>query len=321
MNRWLSTLLCLLPFAAAAQDAYPAKPVVIVVPAAAGGPSDTLTRVLAAAMGPALGQTVLIDNSGGAGGIIGINKAAKARADGYTLLMYHIGMSTAPALYRKLPYDTLTDFDYIGQVADIPMTLVAKKATPSANFAEFLPYIRANRERITYAHAGIGSASFLCGLLFMSTTQTAFTQVPYKGTGPAMNDLIGGQVDFICDQAVNTVPQIKSGNIKVYGVTTSARLPSLPDVPTLDEQGLTGFNLVVWNGLYAPRGTPKPVLDKLVAALQAAVRDAAFKARLADLGADPAPPAKATPESLRELLKSEIDKWTPIIRKAGVYAD
>lgn len=316
----LVVFLLLAAAGAHAQD-YPSKPVIIVVPAAAGGPSDTLTRVLAAAMGPHLGQTMLIDNSGGAGGIIGINKAAKARADGYTLLMYHIGMSTAPALYRKLPYDTLNDFDYVGQVADIPMTLVAKKATPAASFAEFLAYIKANRERVTYAHAGIGSASFLCGLLFMSTIQTDFTQVPYKGTGPAMNDLVGGQVDFICDQAVNTVPQIKSGNIKVYGVTTSSRLPSLPGVPTLDEQGLAGFNLVVWNGLYAPRGTPKAALDRLVAALQAAVQDAAFRGRLADLGAEPASLAKATPDSLRALLAAEVDKWTPIIRKSGVHAD
>jgi tripartite-type tricarboxylate transporter receptor subunit TctC len=292
-----------------------------VVPAAAGGPTDTLTRVLAVAMSEPLKQQILIDNSGGAGGTIGVNKAAKARADGYTLLLYHIGMSTAPALYRKLPYDTLKDFDYIGQVADVPMMLIAKKATPSANFAEFLAYAKANKDKLTYANAGVGSASFLCGLLFMSTIQTSFTMVPYKGTGPAMNDLVGGQVDFMCDQTTNTVPQIKSGNVKAYGVTTLARLASLPDIPTLDEQGLTGFDLVVWNGLYAPKGTPKPALDKLVAALQSAVQAPAFRARLADLGAEPAPLAKATPESLGALLKSEIDKWAPIIRKSGVYAD
>src|SRR4051812_1000525 len=238
---------------ASAQE-FPAKPVVIVVPAAAGGPTDTLSRTLAAAMAPALKQQLLIDNSGGAGGIIGINKAAKARPDGYTLLVYHIGMATAPALYRKLPYDTLADFDYIGQVADVPMTVVAKKATAAASFPEFLAYIKANRDKVTYAHAGIGSASYLCGLLFMTSIDTQFTQVPYKGTGPAMNDLVGGQVDFMCDQTTNTVPQIKSGNVKVYGVTTARRLPSLPDVATLEEQGLKGFDLVVWNGLFAPKG-------------------------------------------------------------------
>jgi tripartite-type tricarboxylate transporter receptor subunit TctC len=201
------------------------------------------------------------------------------------------------------------------------MTLIATKKTPSANFAEFLVYAKANKDKLTYATAGVGSASYLCGLLFMSTIQTQFTTVPYKGTGPAMNDLVGGQVDFICDQTTNTVPQIKGGNVKVYGVTTAVRLPSLPDVPTLQEQGLAGFDLVVWNGLYAPKGTPKPALDKLVAALQAAVRNPAFKTRLADLGAEPVPVAKATPDSLRAKLTSEIDKWTPIIRKTGVYAD
>jgi len=310
----------LLGTTALAQE-YPVKPIVIVVPAAAGGPTDTLTRVLAAAMSEPLKQTILIDNTGGAGGTIGINKVAKARADGYTLLLYHVGMATSPALYRKLPYDTLNDFDYIGQVADVPMTLIATKKTPSASFAEFLVYARANKDKLTYATAGVGSASYLCGLLFMSTIQTQFTTVPYKGTGPAMNDLVGGQVDFICDQTTNTVPQIKAGAVKVYGVTTAARLRSLPDVPTLQEQGLAGFDLFVWNGLFAPRGTPKPALDKLVAALQVAVQSPAFRARLADLGAEPVPVGKATPESLRAMLRSEIDKWTPIIRKTGVYAD
>jgi tripartite-type tricarboxylate transporter receptor subunit TctC len=306
--------------AAVAQD-YPTKPVVIIVPAAPGGPTDTLTRVLAAAMAEPLRQQLIIENMGGAGGTIAINRAAKARPDGYTLLLYHVGMATSPALYRKLPYDTLNDFDYIGQVADIPMTLIAKKATPAANFAEFLAYAKANKDKVTYANAGIGSASFLCGLLFMSAIRTDFTMVPYKGTGPAMNDLVGGQVDFMCDQTANTVPQIKSGNVKVYAATTKSRLASLPDVPTLDELGLKDFELVVWNGLYAPKGIPKPVQQKLVAALQSAVQAPAFRTRLAELGAEPVPPAKATPESLGAMLKAEVEKWTPIIRQAGVSAD
>jgi tripartite-type tricarboxylate transporter receptor subunit TctC len=306
--------------AALAQD-YPAKPVVIIVPAAAGGPTDTLTRVLAGSMGEALKQQMIVENAGGAGGTIGVTKAAKSRADGYTLLLYHIGMATAPTLYRKLQYDTLNDFDYIGQVADVPMMLIAKKATPAANFAEFIAYAKANKDKVTYANAGVGSASYLCGLLFMSAVQADFTMVPYKGTGPAMNDLVGGQVDFMCDQTTNTVPQIKSGNVKAYGVTTASRIASFPNLPTLDEQGLKGFDLVVWNGLFAPKGTPKPVLDKLVAALQAAVQAPAFRARLADLGAEPVPPAKATPASLGTLLKAEVEKWAPIIKKSGVYAD
>jgi tripartite-type tricarboxylate transporter receptor subunit TctC len=303
-----------------AQD-YPSKPITIVVPAAAGGPTDTLARALSASMGPALKQTFIIDNSGGAGGIIGIDKGAKAKADGYTLLLYHLGMATSPALYKKLPYDTLNDFDYVGIVADVPMLLIAKKAMPAANFREFLDYVKANQDKINYSHAGVGSAAFLCGLLFMSSTQTKFTTIGYKGTGPAMTDLVGGQVDFMCDQATNSAPQVKSGNVKVYGVTTSTRLASLPDVPTLDEQGLKGFNLVVWNGLFAPRGTPKPALDKLVAALQVAVQDPAFRARMADLSSEAASVARATPEALRDLLKAEVEKWTPIIRKSGAHAD
>ncbi|HEU5177333.1 MAG TPA: tripartite tricarboxylate transporter substrate-binding protein, partial [Burkholderiales bacterium] len=224
-------------------------------------------------------------------------------------------------LYRKLQYDTLNDFDYIGQVADVPMMLIAKKATPANTFAEFLSYAKANKDKLTYANAGLGSASYLCGILFMSAIDTSFTMVPYKGTGPAMNDLVGGQVDFMCDQTTNTVPQIKSGNVKAYGVTTASRLASMPDMATLNEQGLKGFDLVVWNGLFGPKGMPRPAVEKLVAALQTAVQSAAFRARLADLGAEPVPLSKANPGSLGNLLKSEVDKWGPIIKKTGVFAD
>ena len=321
MKRVLAVALCiLLPAAAAAQD-YPTKPIIIIVPAAAGGPTDTLTRVLAQQMSDALKQQMIVENVGGAGGTIGINRAAKAKPDGYTLLLYHVGMATSPALYRKLQYDTLNDFDYIGQVADVPMMLIAKKSTPSANFAEFLSYARANKDKLTYANAGLGSASYLCGILFMSAIDTSFTMVPYKGTGPAMNDLVGGQVDFMCDQTTNTVPQIKSGNVKAYGVATTARLASMPDMPTLNEQGLKGFELVVWNGVFAPKGIPKAAQEKLVAALQTAVQAPVFRTRLADLGAEPVPVSKANPGSLGSLLKAEVDKWGPIIRKTGVFAD
>jgi len=321
MKRFLlGSLFVLVAGAAAAQD-YPTKPINIIVPAAAGGPTDTLTRVLAQAMGEALRQQMIIENVGGAGGTIGINRAAKARPDGYTLLLYHIGMATSPALYRKLQYDTLNDFDYIGQVADVPMMLIAKKTMQASTFAEFLPYAKANKDKLTYANAGLGSASYLCGILFMSAIDANFTMVPYKGTGPAMNDLVGGQVDFMCDQTTNTVPQIKSGNVKAYGVTTASRLASMPDLPTLDEQGLKGFDLVVWNGLFGPKGMPKPAVEKLVAALQTAVQSPAFRARLADLGAEPVPLSKANPGSLGNLLKAEVDKWGPIIRKTGTFAD
>jgi len=302
-------------------QAYPTRPITVVVPFPAGGPSDVIARIVAESMSKALGQQMVIENVGGAGGTIGINRAAKARPDGYTLLLYHIGMATSPALYRKLQYDTLNDFDYIGQVADVPMMLIAKKTTAATTFREFLPYAKANKDKLTYANAGLGSASYLCGILFMSAIDANFTMVPYKGTGPAMNDLVGGQVDFMCDQTTNTVPQIKSGNVKAYGVTTASRLASMPDLPTLDEQGLKGFDLVVWNGLFGPKGMPKPAVEKLVAALQTAVQSAAFRARLADLGAEPVPLSKANPGSLGNLLKSEVDKWGPIIRKTGTFAD
>ena len=318
--RFLPTLALLAGTWALAQD-YPTKPIAMVVPFAAGGPTDTLGRNLGVVLTKTLKQQIIVDNSGGAGGTIGINKVAKARNDGYTLLLMHIGMSTSPALYRKLPYDTLNDFEYIGQVADVPMTLLGKKALPPNNLKELLPYLKANRDKVTYANAGLGAASHLCGLLFMSQIQTDLTAVSYKGTAPAMTDLIGGQVELMCDQTTNTTQQIKAGTVKVYGVTSRQRIASLKDIPTLAEQGLKDFEVVVWHGLYAPKGTPKPVLDKLVTALQAAVQDPTFKARLAELGAEPVPVAKATPEALRTHLQAEINKWGPIIKKVGIYAD
>jgi tripartite-type tricarboxylate transporter receptor subunit TctC len=305
---------------ATAQD-YPSKPITFVVPFAAGGPTDTLARNLGVVMGPLLKQQIVIDNSAGAGGTIAANKVAKARPDGYTLLLAHIGMSTAPALYRKLPFDPLNDFEYIGQIADVPMTLIAYKGVPANNFKEFLAYAKANKDKLNYANAGLGAASHLCGLLFMTAIETDFNTIPYKGTAPAMTDLIGGQVQFMCDQTTNTTQQIKSGTVKVYGVTSKQRVPSLKEIPTLAEQGLPNFEVAVWHGLYAPKGTPKPVIDKLVAALQTAVQEQTFRVRLADLGAEPVSKDKATPESLRNHLKAEIDKWGPIIKKAGQYAD
>jgi tripartite-type tricarboxylate transporter receptor subunit TctC len=300
---------------------FPTKSITMIVPFAAGGPTDTLARNLGQVMGTTLKQQVIIDNSGGAGGTIGINKVAKARPDGYTVLLMHIGMSTAPALYRKLPYDTMNDFEPIGQVADVPMTLIAKKGMPANNFKELLGYVKANASKITYGNAGLGAASHLCGLLFQSAITTDLTTVPYKGTAPAMTDLIGGQIDLMCDQTTNTTQQIKAGTVKVYGVTTAKRLATLPDVPTLQESGLANFEVVVWHGLYAPKGTPKEALDKINQALQAAVKDATFRSRLAELGAEPVPVEKANPTALRNQLKAEIDKWGPIIKKAGVYAD
>ncbi len=320
LSRTLFSLLFAAAFGAGAQD-YPNKSITVIVPFAAGGPTDTLARNLGVTLTGSLKQQIVVDNSGGAGGTIGINKVAKAKPDGYTLLLMHIGMATAPALYRKLPYETLDDFEYIGQVADVPMTMLGKKTLPPNNLKELLPYLKANKGTLNYANAGLGAASHLCGLLFLSQAEADLTTVSYKGTAPAMVDLIGGQVDLMCDQTTNTTQQIKAGTVKVYGVTSAQRIASLKDVPTIAEQGMKNFEVVVWHGLYAPKGTPKPILDKLVAALQAAVQDAGFKARLAELGAEPVPLAKANPESLRIQLQSEVAKWAPVIKKAGIYAD
>jgi tripartite-type tricarboxylate transporter receptor subunit TctC len=326
MQRYVQKMLALVALAtlgaggASAQN-YPTKPVSLYIPFAAGGPTDTLGRNLAQVMGKSLKQTVIVENVVGAGGTIAVARAAKASPDGYTVLLHHIGMATAPALYRRLTFNPLTDFEYVGEVADVPMTLIGRGNFPAANLQELLTYAKANKNKMTYANAGLGAASHLCGLLFMNAIQTEFTTVPYKGTAPAMNDLLGGQVDLMCDQTTNTTSQIQAGKVKVYGVTTKARLASLPNVPTLDEQGLKDFEVVVWHGLYLPKGTSKPVIDRLVSALQDAVKDQDFNANLAKLGSEPVAPSRATPEHLRTFLKSEIEKWGPIIKKAGQYAD
>lgn len=305
---------------AGAQD-YPAKPVALMVPFAAGGPTDTVARSLAVGLGKALKQTVIVENVPGAGGTIAPTKLKGAAPDGYTLLLAHIGMSTAPALYRNLPFKPLEDFELVGQVVDVPMTLIARKDFPAKDFRDLLAYVKANKDKVTLANAGIGSASHLCGLLFMSTIQADMTTVPYKGTAPALNDILGGQVDLLCDQTTNTTQHIASGRVKAYGATSKARLDTMKDLPTLAEAGLPGFEVVVWHGVYAPKGTPKAVIDRLVPALQAAIAEAQFGQKMADLGSQVVPKDKATPDSLRAQLKSEIDRWTPIIRKAGVYAD
>ena len=305
----------------AAAQQYPTKPLTMLVPYAAGGPTDTVARVVAQAMSKPLGQTVIVENKPSAGGILAPEQVKNSKPDGYTILIHHIGMATVPALYRQLRFNPLTDFEYIGLINDVPMTLIARANFPANNFKEFLDYIKKNKDKVSYANAGIGAASHLCGMLFMSAIETDMLTVPYKGTAPAMNDLLGGQVDFMCDQTTNTTSQIKSGKVKVYGVTSAKRVPSLPEIPTLQEQGLKGFEVGIWHALYAPKGTPKAVVDKLVGALQDTVKDEGVRKKFADLGATTYPPDKATPAALQAHLKSEIDKWTPLIKKAGVYAD
>jgi tripartite-type tricarboxylate transporter receptor subunit TctC len=305
----------------AAAQQYPTRQINMLVPFAAGGPTDTVARVTAQAMSKPLGQTMIVENKPSAGGILAPEQVKNARPDGYTILIHHIGMATTVALYRQLRFNPLTDFEYIGLINEVPMTIIANEKVPAKGLKEFLAYIKANKDKVSYANAGIGAASHLCGMLFMSAIQTDFLTVPYKGTGPAMNDLLGGQVTFMCDQTTSTTSQIKGGKVKVYGVTAASRVASLPDVPTLQEQGLKGADVAIWHGLYAPKGTPKPVIDRLVSALQGAVQDADVRKRFADLGATTFPADKATPAALQAHLKSEIDKWGPLIRKAGVYAD
>ena len=316
----LAATLVLSGAQAVAQD-YPTKTITMIVPFAAGGPTDTVARLIGQSMTTTLGQQVIVENVGGAGGTLGAGRAARATPDGYTVFLHHIGQSTAPALYKKLTYSVFDDFEPIGLVTDVPMTLVAKKDFPAKDLKELIAYVKTNKDKVTYANAGLGAASHLCGMLFMSAIQTDVTTVPYKGTGPAMNDLLGGQVDFMCDQTTNTTSQIKAGKIKAYGVTTKTRVASLKDLPTLQEGGLKDFEVVVWHALYAPKSTPRPVLDKLTKALQVALKDPTVIQRFADLGTEPVKEARATPQALRAHLRAEVDKWDPIIKKAGIYAD
>jgi tripartite-type tricarboxylate transporter receptor subunit TctC len=307
--------------ATAQAQAFPDKPIIMVVPFAAGGPTDVVARMLAVPMGKSLGQTVLVENTVGAGGTIAATRVARATPNGYTIFLHHMGMATAPALYKKLNFDPLKDFEYVGQVLDVPMTLLARKDFPANNFKELKDYVTANKEKVSMANAGLGAVSHLCGLLFQSQIGVDLNTIPYKGTGPAMNDLLGGQVDLLCDQTTQTVPMIKDGRVKVYGVTTLKRLSALPNVPTLDEQGLKGFEVKVWHGLYAPKGTPAPVIDKINVALRAALQDPMVVQRMAELSSDIPPSDKITPAGLKSHLEAELAKWGPVIKKAGIYAD
>jgi tripartite-type tricarboxylate transporter receptor subunit TctC len=304
-----------------AAQAFPDRPVTIVVPFAAGGPTDTVTRLVAEAMSKDLGQQILVENVGGAGGTLGAGQVAAADPDGYKLLLHHIGMATSATLYRSLPYTPTEAFEYIGLVTEVPMTIVARKDFEPTDLAGLLAYVKANADSVTMANAGIGAASHLCGMLFMSAIDTPLVTVPYKGTGPAMTDLIGGQVDLMCDQTTNTTKQIQGGEIKVYAVTSPERLAVLPDTPTAVEGGIDGFVVGVWHGLYAPKGTPAPVVERLTQALQVALADPTVASRFADLGTAPVSAADATPAALQAKLESEIGRWKPVIEAAGVFAD
>ncbi len=305
---------------AAAQD-YPNRPVTIIVPFAAGGPTDTIARLTAQGMSKTLGQQVIVENAPGAGGTIGSTRVARANPDGYTLLVHHVGLSTAATLYRKLPYDTKTAFAPIGLLTDAAMTVIARPDFPANNLKELVAYAQAQGQKVTYANAGLGAASHLCGMLFQTAIKTQLTTVPYKGNGPIMNDLLGKQIDLTCDQATNTTGPITAKQVKAYAVTAKTRLKSLPDLPTADEAGLKGFEVSVWHGIYAPKGTPPAVVQKLTAAIKDALKDPLVVARMNDINTEPASDKQATPEALQAKLVAEVDRWAPIIKAAGQFAD
>jgi len=300
------------------------KPITIVVPFAAGGPTDRVARDLAESMRKPLGGViVVIDNAAGAGGTIASNKVAKAVPDGHTLLLHHIGMATSPALYRKLPYDTLEDFEYVGMVNEVPMTLIARPNIPANNFKELSAWIAQNKGNVNLGNAGLGAASHLCGLLFQSAMKIDMTTVPYKGTAPAMTDLMGGQIDLLCDQTTNTTSQIEGKKVKAFAVTTTKRLttPVLKDLPTLQEAGLKDFEVTIWHGLYAPKGTPADVLTKINNALKVALKDPEFIKKEEALGAVVVNDKRVSPADHKKFVAAEIAKWGPIIKAAGIYAD
>ena len=324
MKQWIA-LAALASLAAGAQaQAFPgSKPISIVVPFTAGGPTDRVARDLAEAMRKPLGANLVVENVVGAGGTIGANKTAKAAPDGYTVLLHHIGMATSPALYRKMPYDTLNDFEYLGLINEVPMTLIGRPNLPANNYKELAAWIAQNKGSVNLGNAGLGAASHLCGLLFQSAIQIDMTTVPYKGTAPAMNDLMGGQIDLLCDQTTNTSSQIEAKSVKAFAVTTLKRLstPALKDLPTLNEAGLKGFEVSIWHGLYAPKGTPPDVLAKLSKALQAALKDPEFIKKEQGLGAVVMTDKRIEGAEHKKFVASEIAKWGPIIKEAGTYAD
>jgi tripartite-type tricarboxylate transporter receptor subunit TctC len=299
---------------------YPERDITFVVPFSAGGPTDTVTRLIAEPMSKKLGASVIVQNVEGAGGTIGAGQVATADADGYTVLMHHIGMSTAPSLYPNLPFKPLDDFKTIGLVTEVPMTIVARKDFAPKTFQELTSYLKENADKVTLANAGVGAASQLCGLLLQEALGVKLTEVPYKGTGPALTDLVAGEVDVMCDQTTNTTGQIKAGKIKAYAVTTPERVESLSDLPTTEEAGLPELEVGVWHGLYVPAETPDATVEELTAALQTALGDDNVVTKLAELGAAPSSQEDATPEAHRDLLSEQIDLWAPIIKAAGVTA-
>ncbi len=300
---------------------FPNRPLVLVVPFAVGGVTDNIARLLAAAMAGPLGQPVVVENVAGAGGTIGAASVARAAPDGYRLLIHHVGHASAATLYRSLPFDTVEDFAPVGLATDSPMVMLGHPGLPPRTLPELVAWLKARGDRATIGNAGIGSASHLCGMLFMSTIQVELTPVPYRGGGPMMTDLLAGRLDLSCSSTDTAVPLIRSGSVHPYVVTHRERLPYLPAVASAGEVGFANFDLSIWHGVYAPKGTPRPVVDRIGAALRQALAEEAVKARLTALGTDPARPEMVTPEALRAQLVAEVRRWAPLIRNAGVYAN
>ncbi len=313
-------LLALSAVPASAQ-AFPTHPVNLIVPFAVGGPSDALARVIAQSMAVTLGQQVTVENVTGAGGTLAAGRGAQARPDGHTVLLAHIGQAASVTLYRKLPYDPVGAFDAVGLIAEVPMVIVGRKDLPPKDIGELIRYLRTNKDKVSYGNGGIGSASHFCGLLLMSALQTEMTTVPYRGSAPAMLDVVGGRLDLLCDQTTTTTSQLRSGGIKGYAVTMKSRVAAVPDLPTLHESGLRDFDLAVWYGLLVPKGTPRQATDLLAAALRAALADPAVVKRLSDFGAQPASADRATPENFAAFFRTEVTKWAPVIKAGGAYAD
>ena len=312
-------LACCVMASAAAHAAYPEKTVVLVVPFSAGGPSDKIARDLAEALGKPLGQSVIVDNTAGAGGTLGTARVLRSTADGYTLLVHHIGLATAPALYKKLGYKT-EDLEFLGLINEAPSTLIGRPTLPAITFADLRKYIEDNKGKINLANAGIGSASHLCSLMLQTALKSDMVFVPYKGTGPAMNDLLGGQVDLMCEQATNSTPQIEAKKVKAFGVTSPQRMtvPALAEVPTLAEAGLPGFSFSVWHGLYAPRGTPPAVIEKINAALRVALKDPELIKRQEALGIKVAADSRISPAGHKKFFESELARWSKTIKDSGI---
>lgn len=317
----IATVGVIAAFGAQAQANWPSRPISLVIPFAAGGPTDVVGRAIAASMTKSTGSPVIVENKVGAGGTVAAGYVKNAKPDGYTFFLHHNGMATAPALYRKLSFNPLTDFEYVSQVVDVPMTIVARKDFPAKDIKELIAYVKANKAKINLGNAGLGAVSHLCGMMFQKALDADLTTVPFSGTGPAMNALVGGQIDLMCDQTTNTLGQAKGGTIKLYAVTTAKRIKALPSIPTLAESGLKDFEVVVWHGVYAPKGTPKDISAKFGTMIKNALKDPDVIKVLTELGTESVPESKLSPEGLQSWLKTEIDKYGPVIRAAAQFAD